>query len=209
MVATDVRVFPAIIHEPAGSLVTRRAILKLELSGLQISPGHRLGDVVKAPRTEEIKDTETASAKVAGSVEAAFAAGSASQPEVSAKVTAEAGGSIEKRRERSSTAIVEHAAVKAKGGNLWEIYDGGADLAAVYIQAESTLCHLERLGGSNRAAVTIEGYVCRRDLDFKPEKRFPPVINKEKVILAILASGLGTGVPGPMVKLSSQEFSDD
>lgn len=210
-VATDVRVGRAEIHTPVGSLITKRAFVQLVLDGLQIVPGQRLGDVIKAPTTEEIKSSEISSEKLGGGFELSGAGSTTAAPDAAAKIKADAARTREKRREMNSTTVLEHSAVKARGGNRWEIFEGGAELEGNYIQARSTLCQLEKHAGSNRASVAIEGIVYRRDLEFRAERRGSMFTNKEKVILAILAQSLNSDAAeiGPTVRLSSQEFTDE
>lgn len=215
-VRTDVRIGKAETDSPIGTLSTKRAFLELLPDGVEVVPGRRYGEPVKVPIVEETERTRSASAKASSSAGAAASASQSAAPELSAALKVGAEFAIEDRNETKTKSQIERSYVKARGGDQWEIYEGGKELQDTYIMSEDTLCHLEKFEGTNRSSVTIQGVVRKRDLDFKAESQITSALhrvpgNKEKAILAFLTAKMAgkEGAKEPKIVLSIQEFSDE
>jgi hypothetical protein len=182
----------------------RRAWLSVEVSGLNVVPGSRYGEPTKPNDIaikEEFSNQQATSTQghLGGTAQL-----SASSRDMAGKASLDAG--IKRSAKNSSvisatsSEVVHHIRVKARGNLMWEITDSPrlSTLDATYLN-DCVLCRLAPVKGANAKTAALSVYAKQKDIMLKADKEgrlfsFKST-NHEKMLKILIAKAISqTGV---------------
>ncbi|MCK1524753.1 hypothetical protein [Bradyrhizobium sp. 17] len=182
-----------------------RAVLALDLDGLEIVPKSRHGEPTKQNDVQfehKMTDERSRQGEISASAEGTLGV----QP--SASFAAKASGSAGVKVTESITAQQTQSLlrVKARGNLTWEVTEpmiggGSKPLDDTYLN-DDVLCKVRALPGANLLAVKLEAFARKRDLRITPLSKLSRFKfaskNHEKMVGALIAKSLpnqsGNGV---------------
>jgi hypothetical protein len=158
--------------EPPFSVRLKQLLLDFDISGLDISPGTRLGEpiltnevTIKSTEKHEVKTTFTGKGAAQLSVSSAGLKGD---------LTGGAEGSVNSAKIKSRELSEENQflRVRALGGDKWRVAEpDGAYLDGTYLDGTKPLCTLKQRVKSNMKNVVVRAEVKQRNLHFESSSR--------------------------------------
>lgn len=192
----------------------KRAKLKLQLDGYQITQGRRFGDEPYQPKilTEKEKFFSESSASVSGG--ASMTASTKDGVDAKAEAAAKAKRDLRHEKSSESTNVISSRAVRPKPDDSWEIQptDGRKFIDDDFMFNER-LCDVFPLTGANRRSIALTLTTRQRDLSFIGLRRaglFKTYTDEQlaKIFLGKKLSGLGPSYRGEL-ELSRAELPEE